>query len=112
MGFPEFQEALDAVWGSITQDTQKSVDTLHWQQQQHNSGSQLQATFDENLRRARAAFLQCFRNHAVVVDKEVARIKNDISSSFEEMYGEKITILRNKTAEDASMVSKYKEEVS
>jgi len=110
MGFEEFQAELSEIWAATAKEVALKTEVIT--RSSNLTESLLKQTFDDNLRRAHAAFIQCYRNHAVVVDKEVTRLRKEITTKLEEMYGEKITILRNKTAEDASLVLKYKKEVS
>lgn len=106
MSFAEFQADLDKIWSSTKQEVGKKVEASVGIPE-----SKLQVLFDENLRKAYNAFLQCFRNHALVVDKEVTRIKSELTEQLEENYGEKLTSLRKQAAESASLVQKRKDEV-
>lgn len=68
--------------------------------------------FQQQLQRARAAFLQEFRNHSVVVESEVRKIREELTEKLEEKYGEKIATLRNQVADADALVQKHKEEIA
>merc|ERR550514_424785 len=72
----------------------------------------IEKKFQEQLGRARSAFLQCFRNHSVVVESEVRRIRQELTVKLDAQYGEKIKLLRKQTAECSSQVSKHKDEIA
>merc|ERR550514_835034 len=72
----------------------------------------IEKKFQEQLSRARSAFLQCFRNHSVVVESEVRRIRQELTVKLDAQYGEKIKLLRKQTAECSSQVSKHKDEIA
>eukprot|EP00397_Hematodinium_sp_SG-2012_P022151 GEMP01022934.1.p1 GENE.GEMP01022934.1~~GEMP01022934.1.p1 ORF type:complete len:358 (+),score=85.09 GEMP01022934.1:228-1301(+) len=106
MSFSAFRMDMSVIWSSTTQEVTKKMETTAGM-----SELKLQLMFNENLRKAHAAFLQCFRNHALVVDKEVTKKGIELTEKLEESYGEKLTALRKQAAESASLVLKHKEEV-
>jgi len=71
----------------------------------------MEKQFQEKLNWARGAFLQEFRNHSVVVESEVRKIREELTQKMEAQYAEKLNALR-KQAEDASSIAqKYKDEI-
>lgn len=77
------------------------------------SAAQLLAEkYHKQLSTARAAFLQEFRNHSVVVDAEVRKIREELTAKFEEEYKERFAQMRQKSAEAAGMVAKHRDEIA
>lgn len=72
----------------------------------------MEQKYQQQLQRARAAFLQEFRNHAVVVEHEVRKIRDEVAAKMEEKYGEKITALRDQLAQSESLVQSRGTEIS
>jgi DNA repair exonuclease SbcCD ATPase subunit len=73
---------------------------------------QLEQRFQEQLQRARAAFLQEFRNHSVVVECEVRKIREELTEKLEDKYGEKIATLKKQVAEANTLVQKHADEIA
>ena len=48
----------------------------------------IEKQFQQQLQRARSAFLQELRNHSVVVESAVAKIREELTKSLELKYGE------------------------
>jgi hypothetical protein len=68
--------------------------------------------YQQQLLRARAAFLQEFRNHSVVVDREVKKIKEDLTEKLEAKYGERLSQLKQQCAEASAQCQKHVDEIS
>ncbi|CAJ1362758.1 unnamed protein product [Effrenium voratum] len=68
--------------------------------------------FQAHLQRARAAFLQEFRNHAVVVETEVKKIRNEMTEQMEEKYGKMLGELRTSVLDSEGVVQSQKAEIS
>jgi chromosome segregation ATPase len=64
----------------------------------------IEQKYQQQLQRARAAFLQEFRNHAVVVEHEVRKIRDELAAKMEQKYGEKIAALHDQLAQSESLV--------
>jgi len=72
----------------------------------------IQQKFQQQLQRARNAFQQEFRNHAVVPKREVRKIHHELTERLEEKYGEKLEALRKQSVEYSTEVSTHKDEIS
>merc|ERR1712130_306822 len=72
----------------------------------------IEQKFQQQLTKARAVFLQEFRNNVVVVDCEVKKIREELTEQFEAKYGERIAELRQQSAERAAQVQKHVEEIA
>lgn len=72
----------------------------------------IEQKFQAHLQRARAAFLQEFRNHAVVVENEVRKIRDELTLKMEEKYGEQISALREQLAHSESLVHAHRAEIA
>eukprot|EP00933_Yihiella_yeosuensis_P061495 TRINITY_DN64317_c0_g1_i1.p1 TRINITY_DN64317_c0_g1~~TRINITY_DN64317_c0_g1_i1.p1 ORF type:complete len:375 (-),score=88.42 TRINITY_DN64317_c0_g1_i1:152-1276(-) len=72
----------------------------------------IEQKFQAQLQRARAAFLQEFRNHAVVVENEVRKIRDELTSRMEERYGEKIAALREQLTQSEGLVQSHRLEIA
>mmetsp|Transcript_102418 Transcript_102418/g.219142 ORF Transcript_102418/g.219142 Transcript_102418/m.219142 type:complete len:379 (-) Transcript_102418:71-1207(-) len=71
----------------------------------------IEQKFQQQLQRARSAFLQEFRNHSVVVENEVRKIREELTERLEERYGERTSALREKCEEARTLVQKHKDEI-
>lgn len=72
----------------------------------------IEQKFQQQLQRARAAFLQEFRNHSVVVESEVRKIREELTEKLEVKYGDKINSLVEQNAEGVLLVQKHKDEIA
>merc|ERR1711920_1001486 len=72
----------------------------------------IEQKFQQQLQRARAAFLQEFRNHSVVVESEVKKIREELTEKLEVKYGDKINSLVEQNAEGVLLVQKHKDEIA
>mmetsp|Transcript_71700 Transcript_71700/g.115758 ORF Transcript_71700/g.115758 Transcript_71700/m.115758 type:complete len:386 (-) Transcript_71700:30-1187(-) len=72
----------------------------------------IEQKFQQHLQRARAAFLQEFRNHAVVVESEVRKIREELTARMEEKYGEKLASFRDKFQQSESLVQSLRAEIA
>eukprot|EP00928_Gymnodinium_smaydae_P062970 TRINITY_DN46686_c0_g1_i1.p1 TRINITY_DN46686_c0_g1~~TRINITY_DN46686_c0_g1_i1.p1 ORF type:complete len:389 (+),score=97.06 TRINITY_DN46686_c0_g1_i1:48-1169(+) len=108
----QFTAAIDKVYKNFSTE-EVHIDRKELRGLGDRSAQQLVAErFQQQLLRARAAFLQEFRNHAVQVDAEVKKIREQISAKLEEEYGDKIAQLRQKGAETAALVAKHLDEIA
>lgn len=72
----------------------------------------IEKKFQQQLQRARSAMLQEFRNHSVVVESEVSKIRIELTKSLEEKYGEQIAGLKHNAEQCDKLVSKHKDEIA
>lgn len=72
----------------------------------------IEQKFQQQLQRARGAFLQEFRNHSVVVDSEVRKIREELTEKLEKQHRDKIDDLLQREREAASLVAKHKDEIA
>eukprot|EP00929_Paragymnodinium_shiwhaense_P044099 TRINITY_DN22627_c0_g1_i1.p1 TRINITY_DN22627_c0_g1~~TRINITY_DN22627_c0_g1_i1.p1 ORF type:complete len:373 (+),score=113.88 TRINITY_DN22627_c0_g1_i1:77-1195(+) len=68
--------------------------------------------FQDQLLRARAAFLQEFRNHSKVAENDMKKLREELTASLEERYGQKLAELRQQVAESSALVQKHVDEIS
>mmetsp|Transcript_58342 Transcript_58342/g.157292 ORF Transcript_58342/g.157292 Transcript_58342/m.157292 type:complete len:416 (+) Transcript_58342:66-1313(+) len=105
---PAFVAALDKVYGNFsTFDMQPEPGSARGA-----AAPQLEQRLREQLQRARAAFLQEFRNHSVVVECEVRKIREELTRTLEEKYGERIEQLKRKNLESEALIQKLRDEVA
>eukprot|EP00747_Dinoflagellata_sp_TGD_P164314 gnl/TRDRNA2_/TRDRNA2_184088_c0_seq1.p1 gnl/TRDRNA2_/TRDRNA2_184088_c0~~gnl/TRDRNA2_/TRDRNA2_184088_c0_seq1.p1 ORF type:complete len:379 (+),score=88.30 gnl/TRDRNA2_/TRDRNA2_184088_c0_seq1:104-1240(+) len=107
-----FTAAIDKVWRTFsTQEValdQKEMAGLS----EHRTKKYIEHKFQQQLQRARSAFLQEFRNHSVVVESEVKRIREELTKKLEDKYGEQMAELSRQTTEASSQVSKHRDEIA
>lgn len=72
----------------------------------------IEKKFQQQLQRARSAFLQEFRNHSVVVENEVLKIREELTKSLELKYGEQIAGLKQQAEQADKLVSKHRDEIA
>jgi len=72
----------------------------------------IEQKFQAHLQRARAAFLQEFRNHAVVVETEVRKIREEMTEKMEDKYGKMLGELRESVIGTEGLVQAQKAEIS
>jgi len=72
----------------------------------------IEKKFQQQLQRARSAFLQEFRNHSVVVESEVRKIREELTKSLELKYGEQIAGLKQQAEQADKLVSKHRDEIA
>lgn len=72
----------------------------------------IEQKFQAHLQRARAAFLQEFRNHAVVVETEVRKIREEMTEKMEDKYGKMLGELRESVMGTEGLVQAQKAEIS
>merc|ERR1719253_396371 len=114
MAVQELSHAVDKTWKSYSTqeviprhmrfqggDEAKLAEHMRYVEQQ----------YQHQLARARTAFLQQFRNHSVVVESEVKRIRAELEEQLSDKYGEKIQHLQTETAKTAATVKKHREEI-
>jgi hypothetical protein len=108
----EFTQAVDKAWKTFsTQEVAldpKEVVGLD----ERDHLQYIEQKFQQQLARARSAFLQCFRNHSVVVESEVKKIREELTVQLDAQYGEKINLLRKQMAECSALVSRHKDEIA
>lgn len=105
---PAFVAALDKVYGNFsTLDMQPEPGGVRG-----GAGPHLEQKLREQLQRARAAFLQEFRNHSVVVECEVRKIREELTRTLEEKYGERIEQLKRKNLESEALIQRLRDEVA
>lgn len=105
---PAFVAAVDKVYGNFsTLDMQ-----LEPRGVRGGAGPELEQKLREQLQRARAAFLQEFRNHSVVVECEVRKIREELTRTLEEKYGERIEQLKRKNLESEALIQRLRDEVA
>lgn len=71
----------------------------------------IEQKFQAHLQRARAAFLQEFRNHAVVVETEVRKIREEMTEKMEDKYGKMLGELRESVMGTEGLVQAQKAEI-
>lgn len=105
----EFTQAVDKAWKTFsTQEVAldpKEVVGL-------DQSKYIEQKYQQQLAKARSAFLQCFRNHSVVVESEVKKIREELTVQLDAQYGEKINLLRKQMAECSALVSRHKDEIA
>lgn len=108
----QFTAAIDKAYKTYsTQEVQ--IDRKEYQGLDERSARQLiNDRYQQQLLRARAAFLQEFRNSSVVVDGEVKKIREELTEKLEAKYGEKLTQLRQQCAEASAQCQKHVDEIS
>merc|ERR1719321_2075462 len=108
----EFQLAIDKTWKTLS--TQEVIDEASPYAQGEANREHMrfvEQAFQQQLARARTAFLQQFRNHSVVVESEVKKIRAELSDTLARQYGEKIETLQTQTAQMAATMKKHREEM-
>jgi len=108
----KFSGAIDKVYKNFsTQEVQ--FDPTEMKGLSNRDAMQyMEKKFQQQLQRARAAFLQEFRNHSVVVESEVRKIREELTEKLEEKYGERISSLKAEAAETAILLQKHREEIA
>jgi len=108
----QFEVSIDKVYKTMsTQDMQ--LDNKQLRGLADRSARQyIEQQFQQQLQRARAAFLQEFRNHSVVVDSEVKKIREELTEKLEAKYGERISQLKAEGADAAATISKLRDEIA
>merc|ERR1719321_614139 len=104
----EFQLAIDKTWKTLS--TQEVIDEASPYAQGEANREHMrfvEQAFQQQLARARTAFLQQFRNHSVVVESEVKKIREELTIQLDAQYGEKINLLRKQMAECSAQTSKH-----
>lgn len=108
---PAFSAAVDQVWKSFSSEEvvidPKKVAGLD----ERASTKYIEREFQQQLQRARSAFLAEFRNHSVVVESEVKRIREELTAQLEKEYGEKIAMKNRMTTDLTAQVSRCKDEI-
>mmetsp|Transcript_35338 Transcript_35338/g.112445 ORF Transcript_35338/g.112445 Transcript_35338/m.112445 type:complete len:375 (+) Transcript_35338:115-1239(+) len=109
----KFSGAIDKVYKTYsTQEVQLDAKELRGLGEREQRATQLvEQKFQQQLQRARAAFLQEFRNHSVVVKCEVQKIREELTEKLEEKYGAQVKLLREQLTEEKSQSQKYKDEI-
>lgn len=107
---PTFAAAIDKVYQDVS--SQPVVADRDVRLGERGKLQYMEQKFQQKLQRARAAFLQEFRNHAVVVENEVRKIREQLTATLEEKYGEKIASLREQAAEAVGLVQKHRDEIA
>lgn len=72
----------------------------------------IEKKFQQQLQRARSAFMQEFRNHSVVVENEVKKIREELTRSLEVKYGEQVAGLKQQAEQADKLVSKHRDEIA
>lgn len=72
----------------------------------------IEKKFQQQLQRARSAFLQEFRNHSVVVESEVEKIREELTKNLELKYGEQIARLKQQAEQADKLVQKHRDEIA
>jgi len=110
----EFSDALNKVYKRLSvlepQLQQQELRNLSERERKvlHRAEQRLQ----QQLQTAQAAFLQEFRNHSVVVQREVDKIREQLRAKFEEDYNKQIESLRQQLEEEKAQCAKHKAEIS
>jgi chromosome segregation ATPase len=68
--------------------------------------------FQQQLQKARSAFIAEFRNHSVVVESEVQKIRKELTASLELKYGEQIAELKQQAEQCDKLVSKHQDQIA
>lgn len=107
----EFSEAVDRVYKTFsTQEV--SLDRKEMKGMGERGMLQyVEQKFQQQLQRARGAMLQEFRNHSVVVESEVRRIRDELTERLEEKYGSIIAGLKRHAEECDRLVARHKDEI-
>lgn len=106
----KFSGAIDKVYKTFStqvQFDQKELKGLS----ERKVVQHIEQKFQQQLQRARSAFLQEFRNHSVVVENEVKKIREELTERLEERYGERTNALKEKCEEARTLVQKHKDEI-
>lgn len=107
-----FSTALDRVWKSFSSEEvvldQKKMSGLDERSCVHY----IEQKFQEQLQRARSAMNQEFKNHSVVVDSEVRKIREELTKKLDEQYGEQIAKLRSGEANARADAAKLNDEIA
>lgn len=107
----KFSAAIDKVWKTFS--TQEVLDRRELKELAERDIVQyVDQRFQEHLQRARGAFLQEFRNHSVVVESEVRKIRAELTEQLEQEYGEKIAHWKNQSEQSFALLSKRAEEIA
>lgn len=72
----------------------------------------LSAKYDQQLQRARAAFIQSFKTHETTVASEVKKIQKEIAQQLDKAYADKIMSLRKISSDSTTMLTKCKDEIA
>lgn len=108
----KFSVAIDKVYKTFsTQEVQFDQKEMRGLSER-GTMQYIEQKFQQQLQRARSAFLQEFRNHSVVVESEVRKIREELTQKLEVKYGEKINALREQAAEASASVQKHKDEIA
>lgn len=109
---PKLSGAIDKVYKTFsTQEVQFDSKELRGLSER-GTMQYIEQKFQQQLQRARAAFLQEFRNHSVVVESEVRKIREELTEKLEVKYGDKINSLVEQNAEGVLLVQKHKDEIA
>mmetsp|Transcript_12363 Transcript_12363/g.27388 ORF Transcript_12363/g.27388 Transcript_12363/m.27388 type:complete len:404 (-) Transcript_12363:126-1337(-) len=101
----EFSQAIDKVWkGFATQEIAFEADDFLGKDLRQ-AIQYVELKFQQQLEQARAAFYQTFRNHSVVVDSEVRKIRQELTEKLEKENGDKISELRTEAAKYSAQVA-------
>mmetsp|Transcript_6241 Transcript_6241/g.14931 ORF Transcript_6241/g.14931 Transcript_6241/m.14931 type:complete len:380 (+) Transcript_6241:48-1187(+) len=107
----KFSVAMDKAWKTfasqeVVVDSKELKGLGDRQVVQH-----IEQKFQQQLKSARGAFLQEFRNHSVVVESEVKRIREELTAKLEEKYGDKIAAMKRQMDSYIASLAKNKEEI-
>jgi outer membrane murein-binding lipoprotein Lpp len=107
----EFQHAIDKSWKTFS--TQEVMDETAAPpgEASREFMKYVESTYQTQLARARTAFMQLFRNHSVVVESEVKKIRADLEVKLANQYGDKIQTLQTQTAKMANDMKRYREDM-
>jgi chromosome segregation ATPase len=72
----------------------------------------IEKKFQQQLQRARSAFISEFRNHSVVVESEVQKIRKELTASLELKYGEQVAELKQQAEQCDKLVSKHQDQIA
>merc|ERR550514_471817 len=107
----EFQHAIDKSWKTFS--TQEVMDETAAPpgEASREFMKYVESTYQTQLARARTAFMQLFRNHSVVVESEVKKIRAELEVKLAKQYGDKIQTLQTQTAQMAANMKRYREDM-
>mmetsp|Transcript_81939 Transcript_81939/g.162752 ORF Transcript_81939/g.162752 Transcript_81939/m.162752 type:complete len:398 (+) Transcript_81939:58-1251(+) len=110
----EFSNALSSVYKrhSVLEPQLQQQELRNLSERERKMLHRAEQRLQQQLQTAQAAFLQEFRNHSVVVRREVDKIREQLRIKFEEDYKTQIQCLHQQLEEERAQREKHKAEIS
>jgi len=110
----EFSNALNGVYKrfSVLEPQLQQQELRNLNERERKMLHRAEQRLQQQLQTAQSAFLQEFRNHSVVVQREVDKIREQLRTKFEEDYNKQIQCLRQQLEEERVQCEKHKAEIS